>query len=519
MAGLGLAIGLVAGACQGGSAFVCTSSGDCVDGGAQGICEATGYCSFPDDECPSMQRYGVHAGALAGTCVPLGGSTGEDPTGGRTTGPSDTTAILTTGLDSSSGTSTPADSTTSGSEPWLVFTDDDEADFTAGMLSGLIYFDGGVRLDGAASGAFNSRVFDATETVSWRRLQWTPRGPYAKPLPGGRQSERGYVQGNADMSDNLLLLHLDDLSIRFGDVLFDTSGWGHDFIVETEQNLQGVPGVFGRAMADDSDSYAYNDMGSGNFSFGDDDFTWSLWFNTNAPCTGADEGSNRVYLGIEGPEPDQSHLWLGCRNPASPHCVAGRNDTGRLGGTYHANVSQGGPRVCSGSEIVDGQWHHAAVTKQGHGRTVVTLYLDGELADVEADSLEQPVDFPIGTELALGAFSGGSFAAEVTLDEVAIWRRAMSAAEVEGLFRRGQRRLTVRVRSCDDPDCETASEFVGPDGTVDTEFVDVADALGPGTIFELPEGLQGRYFQYRVELAGDPTSSPVLEAVTLEAEP
>ena len=50
--------------------FHCLDASDCKDGGAMGTCEPNGFCSFPDDYCPSGRRYGEHAGAgLANACV------------------------------------------------------------------------------------------------------------------------------------------------------------------------------------------------------------------------------------------------------------------------------------------------------------------------------------------------------------------------------------------------------------------------------------------------------------------
>ena len=60
-------------ACTAG-AFACVDDASC----SGGVCEASGYCSFPDADCDSGQRYGEHAPAeLAGACVvPGAASTG-----------------------------------------------------------------------------------------------------------------------------------------------------------------------------------------------------------------------------------------------------------------------------------------------------------------------------------------------------------------------------------------------------------------------------------------------------------
>jgi len=520
MTGLGLWVGLVGGACGSADVFVCLGNDDCTDGGTPGRCEATGRCSFPDDSCDSDHRYGLHAGELAGQCVPAGGET--DAGSSTAPGPddSDTTASIDGSGPLPGDSDASADTTTTGGDPLLEFIDDDQADFGAGQAQGVGWSDG-LRLESDTAGTFFSRVFDAEQPVSWTTVRWLPRAPYGKPLPGGGAAERGYSEGNADMSDNLLLLHLEGggaASAGPGSELLDASGWGHHFTVSTGAGVPWVAGRFGQALADDMISYAYNDTwGEGTFAFGEADFSWSLWASTNVPCVG-DVSSNQVYLGIEGEGMDRSHLWLGCRHPASAECSAMGGLGGRPGGSLVANQAASGPRLCGAPELVDGQWHHVAVVKEGHlDEATVTLYFDGEQIDQSGGGYQEPVDFPPGTELALGAFTGGSFPATATLDEVAIWRRALSGSEVAGLYRRGARRLLTSVRVCDDPDCATAGPFVGPDGTEATRFVDPADASAPGTVLSLPSGLEGRYFQYRLELSGTAVLSPVIDEVAVQA--
>jgi biopolymer transport protein ExbB len=77
----------VAAACQGGGYFVCNDDDDCA-GQGEAVCQPTGACSFPDDECPSGQRYGESSQpSLAGECVAAGdGSTGEPEDPSTTSG-------------------------------------------------------------------------------------------------------------------------------------------------------------------------------------------------------------------------------------------------------------------------------------------------------------------------------------------------------------------------------------------------------------------------------------------------
>ena len=50
-------------------AYHCRQNTECVVDGMQGVCEALGYCSFPDGSCDGGFRYGAYAGQYANQCV------------------------------------------------------------------------------------------------------------------------------------------------------------------------------------------------------------------------------------------------------------------------------------------------------------------------------------------------------------------------------------------------------------------------------------------------------------------
>jgi hypothetical protein len=113
------AIAGVAGAwaCGSAGAFACADDSMCAGTAALGVCEPSGYCSFPDAECPSGRRYGARAPAeLADACVEPSDPTsagvtddGAEASGDTTTDDSTTTASAT-----SITTTTPVDPTSDG---------------------------------------------------------------------------------------------------------------------------------------------------------------------------------------------------------------------------------------------------------------------------------------------------------------------------------------------------------------------------------------------------------------------
>lgn len=66
-----LVLGVVLGCAP---AYRCDDDSQCIWQGQQGRCEATQYCSYPDEACPSQSRYSPHAGTLADQCTMPGSS-------------------------------------------------------------------------------------------------------------------------------------------------------------------------------------------------------------------------------------------------------------------------------------------------------------------------------------------------------------------------------------------------------------------------------------------------------------
>lgn len=101
---VGAVIGL---GCSHPGVFRCESNEQCQDGERQGVCTDARYCAFEDESCASGLEYGALAEPeLAGTCVPVGGSTGPtDEPGSEATS------------SSSSSTDPPAASDETGPSP------------------------------------------------------------------------------------------------------------------------------------------------------------------------------------------------------------------------------------------------------------------------------------------------------------------------------------------------------------------------------------------------------------------
>lgn len=506
--GAGLVLGLLLGGCPSGI-FSCSDDSHCEGVGANGQCEANGYCSFSDDTCPGGRRYGELSGSeFAGECVEpdviSGSGDGLESAGIEPS--AETSGAAGSDTEGSSG----ADAQTTGVLADFVFTDDQWPDeFGAGSVEGLAWDGSAVRLEPDVSeGSVISRPFDAEQWATWTSLTWWARAPYGKPLPDGGAVEQGYAEDGVDMRDNELLLHLDvpSGSLRSGIVVVDASGTGHDALLEGDAG-RGVSGRFGTAVDFDANTRVLVDPT--DFEPDEGDFSWAVWVRMAGDCDGA-----HAFVGLDSASSDESaNIWLACLT-ASEFGGCPGSEGGRV--VFVASATQGpggGGSTCGSANIDDGQWHHVVATKKGHSSATLRTYVDGQLDDETTTTIQGPLTFPEDVELSIGAHPGNTYPLTGTLDEVAIWDRALDADEVAAMYRRGVLRLELDVRSCDEPTCADSEPFEGPAGGT-VPFIDPASALVAGTMHPLM--IDGRVFQYRARLSTlAPGLSPGLEAVTV----
>jgi hypothetical protein len=228
---LALALAPIVSSCAAG-AFACSTDTQCNRVG--GVCQPNGWCSFPDDACPSGFRYGEHAGdGLAGTCVPdvssdgseTSVSTGADTTSGLGSSgdPDDTTSAVSTSTSDTGGDEDSTSSTTGApNDPSLVawYTFDDPRDPYAdasgnelhawcvgaecpGLVEGVV--GSAIELDGVQSHLHVSHVpelelLDALTVAVWAKadtFEMSYASIVAKPV--GSQARNSWQVGiNAD---------------------------------------------------------------------------------------------------------------------------------------------------------------------------------------------------------------------------------------------------------------------------------------------------------------------------------
>lgn len=117
-----------------------------------------------------------------------------------------------------------------------------------------------------------------------------------------------------------------------------------------------------------------------------------------------------------------SSIQSAVRQQGSGWIVAGWNNQHILshdGGT-------GGIRA--GDAVIDGNWHQVTMTWKQNTAEGFRSYLDGRLVD-QRDSVDDPIP-NINAPLYFGAFNGVREFATGELDEIAVWRRALTPEEI-----------------------------------------------------------------------------------------
>lgn len=176
-------------ACPTYDVFTCSSDADC-QGDGVGQCEANGFCSFPDQQCPSGRRYGELAGGgFANDCVDIeDGSTGlatSDATMTATTA-SDSAPVTTTettlSTTSTAGSESTSDPTAAGSstgdpQPTCETVVDEQ--FSGGMLDALWEIEVGEPMITIEDG-YAEWMIGPLSPVAYRGIHW----PQPLPLAG-----------------------------------------------------------------------------------------------------------------------------------------------------------------------------------------------------------------------------------------------------------------------------------------------------------------------------------------------
>jgi len=375
-------------------------------------------------------------------------------------------------------------------------------------------------------GLFTSRVMDAfTSAASWTTLSWVPTLPFFKELPnhsGGIQNETSAsysslvgstgATGANDLMNNLIgywplnetapgtAPGATDVSDKSGNDAHGTLGGN---------SILGAVGKFSNAITLD---------GAGDFITIYKIYTLSskitiaAWYRLNSG------GEGDLVSMIDAAATDYRSISV--------------DDTGFIRGWPDGSPSWA-TYVVSGTSAnyKPGEWNHAAFTIDEDGvNTQLTVFINGSQVATRAIALRS--GFLTSGSVYIGRANNGAHDLEGSIDEVALWNRALHANEIKQLYQRGASRLKYQVRSCATNPCTTET-WQGPDGTIGTYFSELNNntvALdGSGDVkaalpsmlfsdFTSPPGAK-RYFQYRTIFETDSSDvalGPELKSVTVD---
>ncbi len=368
------------------------------------------------------------------------------------------------------------------------FVDDGADDFALGSRMGTRALGDVLTLEEAvADGTFLSRVFDAEAVASWKMFEFVPTAPYGTSLPNDGDVETGYASGNIDMTDNILLLHCDG---SIDDTSPAQSAVKVSGVAGTPRLLEGVVGQSCRV---DAPSDLEVQVGAnGPLNFGTSDYTWATWVRTVTSCEG-----NHVVLGADAQlDPGGAHNWFGCAQAPSQGCSG---TGGFFSGIQSSTHSSDGISFCGTTVINDGNWHHVALVKRGHASAMIAAYVDGQIEDLAEGSFQMPISYPAENVFGIGRYPDDGFdpTASTEIDELAVWRRALSADEIGAIYERGAFGVSLGVAVCSGPSCE--GPFTNAADDPESNIEDLGLGAPPEAIeLEVPVG---RYFRYRIQMS------------------
>lgn len=206
-----------------------------------------------------------------------------------------------------------------------------------------------------------------------------------------------------------------------GQEVMDSSGGGNRGRIQN--GVRRVPGILGSALEFDGRTGFVLGEGFGNgFPLGDSARTVACWVKPS----GADTGDrNILQWGTSVIDPPRStfHLLLEGGYPA-----------------WGNGYEHGG--LCIGHRLVDGGWHHIAAEYTGSPGHSATLFVDGQiLGETNKPML---ADTRLGMPWRMGVFMLGGTPYEGLLDDLRLFRSALTPTWIQALYNCGESRNRFR---------------------------------------------------------------------------
>ncbi|MFH0988216.1 MAG: LamG-like jellyroll fold domain-containing protein [Parcubacteria group bacterium] len=181
-------------------------------------------------------------------------------------------------------------------------------------------------------------------------------------------------------------------------------------------------------------------------------------------------------------------------------------------GQLRVYVNGGGTNL-SVDVIPANTWVHVATTKEVGGQ--YRFFINGAECTYALTGTTAPLSATT-ENLYIGQDTVWNYRFKGSIDEVAIFNRALSSAEILSSYQRGALGLKFQVRNCDDSACSGES-FIGPDGTASTYYSELSNTTTGLPALTLTNISSARYFQYQATLTTTATAyTPQINSATLD---
>ena len=231
---------------------------------------------------------------------------------------------------------------------------------------------------------------------------------------GNAPTATGPVCTTTDITDAIAYWDLDEPS---GSTLFDDSiTTTHDGTCAGDTCPSSVPGTtLGGQFFIETDKDVITVASSTEFDLdATDDFSVGAWVKTNQDCSG-----NKVFVGRY--HPTNGSWWIGCYPEAG--------DTGVGFAAFLMKDSEGELATAVGdTQINDGRWHYIVGVRDG-AADENRIYVDGASPDPVTPGITTGT-ISTGTGLMIGAYIHPGYYFNGTLDEVAIFRTALTDTDM-----------------------------------------------------------------------------------------
>ncbi len=278
----------------------------------------------------------------------------------------------------------------------------------------------------------------------------------------------------SDQKDNLDFL---DASLKESLIAY-LSFNGHNSDLTDKINTQSsgtmeyAEGKRGKALKLSGSNY----ISLGDITYGQDSFSFAFWEKSTAPSEDTSFISNKDW-----------------GSGANSGWVVG-HDNGNRSNLWFNIASQGEKRYdVRGTRIADDLWHYVAVSVD-RSKGQVTIYVDGKKASVTDISAINGKSIDTGLPTIIGADGNKKYPVKGEIDEMAIFRKALSEQEVKLLM------------ASDQPEYEISSSFKVTE-------ISGGDAI-ESTISSMEEGA-GKYVNAYVDVTSNQLTAKSLTVVAV----